>query len=46
MLSSYRDMSMVTKSRRSQRAESGTEEIQKPEVVEDYNVNMSSMDKG
>ena len=37
---------MVTKSIRSRRAEGGAEEIQKPEIVEDYNVNMGGVDKG
>ena len=45
MLSTYHDCSMVTKSRRSRRATGGVEEIEKPQVVEDYNQNMGGVDK-
>ena len=45
MLSAYHNDSMVTKSRRSRAAVGGTEEIEKPRVVEDYNRNMGGVDK-
>ena len=45
MLSTYHNSSMVTKSRRSRAAEGGVEDIQKPQVVEDYNQNMGGVDK-
>ena len=45
MLSTYHDERMVTKSRRSRAAAGGTEEILKPQVVEDYNMNMGGVDK-
>ena len=45
MLSTYHDDSMVTKSRRSHAAVGGTEDIEKPRVVEDYNRNMCGVDK-
>ena len=45
MLSTYHTTSMVTKTRRSRAAEGGVEDIQKPQVVEDYNQNMGGVDK-
>ena len=42
MLSTYHDSTMVTKSRRSRRAEGGVEDIEKPQVV---NVYMGGVDK-
>ena len=45
MLSTFHDTPMVIKSRRLQGAERGVEEIQKPKVVEDYNVNMGGVNK-
>ena len=46
MLSTYHDSSVITKSRRSRRADGGIENIEKPQVVEDYNQNMGGVDKG
>ena len=45
MLSTYHNSSMVTKTRRSRGAVRGVEDIQKPQVVEDYNQNMGGVDK-
>ena len=45
MLSTYHNSSMVTKTRRSRAAVGGVEEIQKPQVVEDYNQHMGGVDK-
>ena len=45
MLSTYHDASMVSKSRRSRAAEGGVEDIEKPRVVEDYNLHMGGVDK-
>lgn len=45
MLSTYHDTSMVTKTRRSRAAVGGVENIEKPQVVEDYNQNMAGVDK-
>ena len=45
MLSTYHNSSMVTKTRRSRGAVGGVEDIQKPQVVEDYNQNMGGVDK-
>ena len=45
MLSTYHDSAMVTKSRRSRRAVGVVEDIEKPQVVEDYNQNMGGVDK-
>ena len=45
MLSTYHDTSMISKSRRSRRAAGGVEAIDKPKVVEDYNLNMGGVDK-
>ena len=46
MLSTFHDTSMVAKTRRSRAVEGGTEEVQKPAVVEDYNQHMGGVDKG
>ena len=45
MLSTYHDDSMVLKSRRSQAAEGGMEQIEKPKVVENYNQYMGCVDQ-
>ena len=45
MLSTYHSNNMVTKTRRSRRVAGGEEEILKPQVVEDYNLNMGGVDK-
>jgi len=45
MLSTIHDTSMVTKHRRSQLAPGGTEEIQKPNMVDQYNAYMGGVDK-
>jgi hypothetical protein len=45
MLSTYHDTSTVLKSRRSRRVDGGVEEIEKPKVVEDYNLTMGGVDK-
>ena len=45
MLITYHDSSMVHKSRRSRRAEGGVKVVDKPRVVEDYNMNMGGVDK-
>ena len=45
MLSTYHNSSMVTKTRRSRAAVGSVEDIQKPQVVEDYNQNMGGVDK-
>ena len=44
MLSTYHTNRMVAKSRRSGAAEGGVEEIEKPEVVEEYNQHMGGVD--
>ena len=46
MISTYHDSSMVEKSRHTHHAEGGQESIQKPKVVEDYNMHMGGVDKG
>ena len=46
MLSTYHDSAMMQKSRRSRAAaQGGIEEIEKPRVVEDYNLHMGGVDK-
>ena len=45
MLSTYHDDRMVTKSRRSRAAEGGVEDIENPQVVEDYNQHMGGVDQ-
>ena len=45
MISTYHNSSTVTKTRRSRAADGGVEDIQKPQVVEDYNQNMGGVDK-
>ena len=45
MLSTYHSDEMVTKTRRSRAAKGGVEEIQKPQVVEDYNQHMGGVDQ-
>lgn len=45
MLSTYHNTSMVTKTRRTRAAVGGVENIEKPQVVEDYNQNMGGVDK-
>lgn len=45
MISTYHNNSMMTKTRRSRAADGGVEDIQKPQVVEDYNQNMGGVDK-
>ena len=44
MLSTIHDASMVTKSRRSRGAEGGVEDIQKPSIVDKYNLHMGGVD--
>ena len=45
MLSTYHSTSMVKKSQRSRAAEGGVESIEKLQVVEDYNMSMSGVNK-
>ena len=45
MLSTYHDSTMVTKSRQARRLAGGIEEIEKPQVDEDYNQNMGRVNK-
>ena len=45
MLSTIHDDSMVTKRRRTRLAPGGTEEVQKPAIVEKYNTYMGGVDK-
>ena len=40
----YHNGGMVLKSRRSRTAEGGVEDIEKPQVVEDYNQHMGGVD--
>lgn len=45
MLSTVHDDTMVGKSRRSRTVSGGVETIQKPKLVEDYNLHMGGVDK-
>ena len=45
MLSTYHGSEMMKKTRRSRSADGGVEEVEKPQVVEDYNLNMGGVDK-
>ena len=44
MISTYHDDSMMAKTSRSRAAEGGVEQIEKPKVVEDYNLHMGGVD--
>ena len=44
MLSTYHNDVMVAKSRRSRAAQGGVEDIEKPQVVEDYNLHRGGVD--
>ena len=44
MLSTYHNDGMVAKSRRSRAAQGCMEDIEKPRVVEDYNLHMGGVD--
>ena len=43
MLSTLHDDSMIRKSRRRRLAREGREEINKPKMIEDYNMNMGGV---
>ena len=45
MLSTFHGSGMVNKMRRSRAAAGGVEKIQKPAVIEDYNMHMGGVDK-
>ena len=44
MLSTYHNDGMVAKSRRSRAAQGGVEDIEKPRLIEDYNLHMGGVD--
>lgn len=46
MLSTFHDDTFIEKRRRTRHAEEGVEVIQKPKVVEEYNLHMGGVDKG
>ena len=46
MLSTFHDDTFIEKRRRTRHAEDGVEVIQKPAVVEEYNLHMGGVDKG
>jgi len=46
MLSTFHDDTFTEKRRRTRLASDGVEVIQKPSVVEDYNLHMGGIDKG
>ena len=45
MISTYHYDNMVTKSSRSRAAEGGVEDIEKPQVVEDYSQHLGGVDQ-
>ena len=45
VLSTIHDSSMVSKQRRTRQAAGGVEVVQKPAVIEDYNIYMGGVDK-
>ena len=44
MLSTSHDGSMIEKTRRTKRSNTGTEKIKKPKMIEDYNTHMGGVD--
>ena len=46
MLSTFHDDTFIEKGRRTRHVEDGVEVIQKPKVVEEYNLHMGRVDKG
>ena len=46
MLSTFHDDTFIDKRRRTRHADDGVEVIQKPKVVEEYNLHMGGVDKG
>ena len=46
MLSTFHDNTFIEKRRRNRQAEDGVETINKPNMIEEYNLHMGGVDKG